>query len=69
MDRIDGKHRYPRYVIRISDNGFDLPKRRTLADEKLSEALKRAVDGVAVPPGLECAIRSMIRKSVQGNAE
>jgi len=69
MDKIDGNYRYPRYVIRISEDGPALPKQRTLADEKLSQALKRAVNSVAVPPGLEGTVRSMIRDRVQGNAE
>lgn len=50
-------------IIRLDGTAAEIPKFRSTADERLSEALKRAVNRESAPASLEASVRAIFRES------
>lgn len=65
---MDSRDTYSGSVVRIAGVRTRILKARTKADERLSDALKRAVNSESVPVGLEDSVRSIFRTGVKPDA-
>lgn len=48
----------------LTDANSNIPKFRSIADERLSRVMKRAVNRQPVPERLEAAVRSILRETI-----